>query len=776
MYRSYNLGQAMTLTFLMIIGLHEGRAQIIPNDLLFPQQRPYLSEIHRIDQAWQISRGSSSTRIGIYSFVGLRTSHEDLQGRVLTPVGINEHPELDVATEMAGIIGANTNNGKGIAGIDWNARLQFYSLLRPPRADDFLDGRFTIRLPGGANATYYLDLRKASEMLEQGRNNGVHIHLFSFGLPSGKAEDYPLPEPPQTWEYLNMPRPIKLEDIGKKILEAAKKVLQSYCSDAEPFSWILGSCYSPPDPFKLFRESIGRAVQDGGVVIAPAGDLEDENLLPTEFQPGQFEKYAVTVGGVTFDPEERLVPWAYTRPADYVDVAAFAGPVIGPSGQGDQLYNFSFTSTAAAASIVAGVSALIKAVRPELSGEDVEQTLRRTARSFNQPVPNEHMGYGVVDARAALEFVVNNDIQRVKKRVDRVITNTPMPISGQEWIYLKDFPLQYYPRSYCPYALYAYGKRYEFTARVEFPRPFEASPQVWVRWADSDGVDTRFKLADGGVSPSAEYVATYDPFWKDLTVISVDRNGFVIKGRYWYVRFYDALGRECTVTNYIPKRPEQFQIAYTAVGRLSSVSPPPAPANLRITNRGAVGDMPRLEWNASPGAEGYYLYRRCANNWTCQNFQRIATTTGTSWIDSGVIQGTYQDYYTYQVTAYNVAGESAPSNQVSTYGAPFTPYSLEALSDSLQLVRWVPETFALRVIGPNPFSTVAVLELDLPEAAQVRLVVFDVLGREIVRPVDQFYEAGRHRIRVWGENWPPGVYLYRLEAGNWVYVGTLVRR
>ncbi len=61
MYRGYNLGQVMTLTLLMIVGLQEGRAQIIPNDPLFPQQRPYLSEIHRIDQAWQISRGSSAT-------------------------------------------------------------------------------------------------------------------------------------------------------------------------------------------------------------------------------------------------------------------------------------------------------------------------------------------------------------------------------------------------------------------------------------------------------------------------------------------------------------------------------------------------------------------------------------------------------------------------------------------------------------------------------------------------------------------------------------------
>lgn len=58
----------------------------------------------------------------------------------------------------------------------------------------------------------------------------------------------------------------------------------------------------------------------------------------------------------------------------------------------------------------------------------------------------------------------------------------------------------------------------------------------------------------------------------------------------------------------------------------------------------------------------------------------------------------------------------------------------------------------------------------------MRLVVFDVLGREVARPVDRFYEAGRHRLRVVGADWPAGVYVYRLEAGRWVYSGTFVRR
>ncbi|MDQ7040211.1 MAG: hypothetical protein Q9M35_04665 [Rhodothermus sp.] len=130
-----------------------------------------------------------------------------------------------------------------------------------------------------------------------------------------------------------------------------------------------------------------------------------------------------------------------------------------------------------------------------------------------------------------------------------------------------------------------------------------------------------------------------------------------------------------------------------------------------------------------------------------------------------------------EVSAYNAAGESAPSNQVSTYGAPFSPpYSLEVLADSLRLVQWVPEVFAVRMVGPQPFTYKTMLEVDLPEAVQVRLVVYDMLGREVARPVEGYYRAGRHWLQIVGSGWPAGVYVYRLEAGRWLHSGTFVRQ
>jgi len=76
---------------------------------------------HDIDapEAWDITTGSSATKIGIIDG-GVLGSHEDLNGKVSGDAGWgwNGH-----GFHVAGIAAANTNNNKGIAGVDWNARL-----------------------------------------------------------------------------------------------------------------------------------------------------------------------------------------------------------------------------------------------------------------------------------------------------------------------------------------------------------------------------------------------------------------------------------------------------------------------------------------------------------------------------------------------------------------------------------------------------------------------------------------------------------------------------
>ena len=77
----------------------------------------------------------------------------------------------------------------------------------------------------------------------------------------------------------------------------------------------------------------------------------------------------------------------------------------------------------------------------------------------------------------------------------------------------------------------------------------------------------------------------------------------------------------------------------------------------------------------------------------------------------------------------------------------------------------VPETFALHAAYPNPFNPTAEIGFDLPEASNVRLVVYDVMGREVARLADGLMGAGSHRVRFEAAGLPSGVYLYRLEAG-----------
>ncbi len=71
---------------------------------------------------------------------------------------------------------------------------------------------------------------------------------------------------------------------------------------------------------------------------------------------------------------------------------------------------------------------------------------------------------------------------------------------------------------------------------------------------------------------------------------------------------------------------------------------------------------------------------------------------------------------------------------------------------------------------PNPFRTQTHFRFALLQAAEVRLTVYDILGREVVRLARGFYPAGTHVVtwdgrNAFGMRMPSGVYLYRLDAG-----------
>lgn len=84
----------------------------------------------------------------------------------------------------------------------------------------------------------------------------------------------------------------------------------------------------------------------------------------------------------------------------------------------------------------------------------------------------------------------------------------------------------------------------------------------------------------------------------------------------------------------------------------------------------------------------------------------------------------------------------------------------------------VPTEYAMKQNTPNPFNPSTKISYALPEASQVRLVVFNVLGQQVTELVNGTQEAGEYEI-IWdgkdqyGASVASGVYFYKISANRY---------
>jgi hypothetical protein len=86
-----------------------------------------------------------------------------------------------------------------------------------------------------------------------------------------------------------------------------------------------------------------------------------------------------------------------------------------------------------------------------------------------------------------------------------------------------------------------------------------------------------------------------------------------------------------------------------------------------------------------------------------------------------------------------------------------------------------PATNAFARNYPNPFTETTTIHYELADPAAVRLVVYDVLGREVATLIDDAQEPGFYDVAFDGRALPVGVYVYRLQVGTAVVSDTMVR-
>jgi len=83
----------------------------------------------------------------------------------------------------------------------------------------------------------------------------------------------------------------------------------------------------------------------------------------------------------------------------------------------------------------------------------------------------------------------------------------------------------------------------------------------------------------------------------------------------------------------------------------------------------------------------------------------------------------------------------------------------------------LPAAFELWPNSPNPYNPSTTIHFDLPQAARVKVAVYNLRGELVQTLVDGEISAGAHLVRFDGRGLASGVYFYRIEAGG-VYTMT----
>ena len=86
----------------------------------------------------------------------------------------------------------------------------------------------------------------------------------------------------------------------------------------------------------------------------------------------------------------------------------------------------------------------------------------------------------------------------------------------------------------------------------------------------------------------------------------------------------------------------------------------------------------------------------------------------------------------------------------------------------------IPDRVSLEGNYPNPFNVRTAIKFGLPEASEVRIVLYDLLGRVVDVVAEGGYDAGWHSVSFDASLLSSGIYVYQLETNDHVKIGKMV--
>jgi hypothetical protein len=259
---------------------------------------------------------------------------------------------------------------------------------------------------------------------------------------------------------------------------------------------------------------------------------------------------------------------------------------------------------------------------------------------------------------------------------------------------------------------------------------------VILDWSDvSEATSYEIQLSgNSGFSPVETFTSNTSTYTLDQTVLDYESQYF------WRVKALNSTKQSDFTAGW------SFSTMQAALPVPSLIAPANGATNVSIT--------PSLDWSNIAGATSYGLQVATDNAFT-------NLTIDASGLDESmytVLSGTLNFNTTYYWRAN--ASDGSRTSEWSTVRNFTTEIDV-----SVELYNsGIPETFALLQNYPNPFNPSTNIRFALPEASEVRVVVVDLLGREVEELYNGSRPAGFFQITWDASKISSGTYIYRIDA------------
>lgn len=440
------------------------------------------------------------------------------------------------------------------------------------------------------------------------------------------------------------------------------------------------------------------------ITIVQSNPYQQGSIYKTSDYPNNIWPWMINVGSLAINGH----PGDNTGARNFTDLAA-PGDSIRVATSGSTYWYGSGTSYAAPH--VSGVSSLLLAANPALYNYDIEQFMKRTAYQGAVADPLR-LGSGIVDAYAALQrvlppYVINHEplsLTPVATNVARTFINGIGDVAAGQY--------------YCDI--------YQFSGSST--KQYAGTPWAWL---------------PSGAGMSLANPNTGAPWLQQ----SVSATG-VSYSTYVYRVKTNVYGQ--TVNKWVPFDPALFARNGTYSYTVTGLPYTPEPLTATMAGPSWLGWKQTGTWTAQPsGGNGAYAF-----TW----YER---TPGGAWNTAG----TGASFSKLMINSDFEVRVDVVSGSESVTLTRYVNYddgsASEGVADAATLT---PTDFDLSAPVPNPSRGASAFRVALPEAATVRVMAYDALGRAVATLHDGAFGVGVHRVGVEAGRLAPGVYVVRMEA------------